>query len=214
MFWFLPLTLPEPTEYTPMFADFRAALRPTLTLLAGFTALTGLAYPLLVTAIAQATLPDAANGSLIRQNGRVIGSQLIAQGFAREGYFHPRPSAAGKNGYDASASSGSNLAPGAKALADRISADVSALRKGGAAGPIPADLVTTSGSGLDPDISPEAAMAQVPRIAKARAMSEPKLAQMVQAATQAPTLGLLGDPHINVLLLNRQLDANGGKLAR
>ena len=189
-----------------MFTEFRAALRPTIVLLGFFTVLTGLAYPLLITAIAQVALPAAANGSLIRQHGQIIGSELIGQSFTRPGYFHARPSAAGKTGYDASSSTGSNLAPGAKALADRIAGDVGALRKDGVTGPIPADLVTTSASGLDPDISPAAAFLQVPRIAGARGIEEYKLRQMITAASKTPLFGLIGEPHVNVLLLNLQLD--------
>ena len=196
-----------------MFAELRAAMRPTFVLLAFFTALTGLAYPLLITAIAQATMPAAANGSLIRQNGHVIGSALIGQTFTQARYFHARPSAAGKSGYDASSSTGSNLAPGAKALADRITGDVGALRQAGVSGPIPADLVTASGSGLDPDITPQAALVQVPRIARARGIDPAKLRQMIAAATTPPVLGVIGAAHLNVLQINRQLDANGRMIA-
>jgi K+-transporting ATPase ATPase C chain len=197
-----------------MFAELRAALRPTFVLLAFFTVLTGLAYPLLITAIAQVAMPSAANGSLIRQNGHVIGSALIGQTFTQARYFHARPSAAGKSGYDASSSTGSNLAPGAKALADRITGDVAALRKAGVSGPIPADLVTASGSGLDPDITPEAALVQVPRIARARGIDQAGLRRMIAAATTSPVLGVIGAAHLNVLQINRQLDANGRIVTR
>ncbi len=196
-----------------MFAETRAALRPTITLLLFFTLLTGLAYPLLMTGIAQTLMPDAANGSLITQNGHVIGSDLIGQVFTKPGYFHPRPSAAGK-GYDASSSSGSNYAPGAKPLVDRITGDVAALRKDGVTGPIPADLVTTSGSGLDPHISPEAALMQVPRIAKARGISETRLRLLIDQTREEPLLGLIGEPRVNVLRLNRQLDVIGSMPAQ
>ena len=191
-----------------MIVELRAALRPTFVLLAFFTALTGLAYPLLITAIAQAAMPSAANGSLIRQNGHVIGSALIGQTFTQDRYFHARPSAAGKAGYDASSSTGSNLAPGARALVDRITGDVAGLREAGVSGPIPADLVTASGSGLDPDITPQAALVQVPRIARARGITQDQLRRMIAAATTPPVLGMIGEAHLNVLHINRQLDAN------
>lgn len=197
-----------------MFAELRAALRPTLTLLVLFTLLTGLAYPLLMTGLAQTLMPEAANGSLITQNGHIIGSDLIGQAFTKPGYFHPRPSAAGKNGYDASSSTGSNYAPGAKPLVDRITGDIAALRKDGVAGPIPADLVTTSGSGLDPHISPEAALVQVPRIAKARGISETRLRLLIDQTREEPLLGLIGEPRVNVLRLNRQLDVIGSMPAQ
>jgi len=197
-----------------MFAEIRQSLRPTITLLLVFTVLTGLAYPLLITGISQALMPAAANGSLITEGGHVIGSTLIGQTFSRPGYFHSRPSAAGNNGYDAANSTGSNLAPGSKALATRIAGDIAALRKQDLTSPmVPSDLVTTSASGLDPDISPEAAFFQIPRIARARGIGEKALRQMVEAATQQPLLGLIGERRVNVLQLNRQLDANGSKLA-
>ena len=197
-----------------MFAETRAALRPTLTLLAFFTVLTGLAYPLAITVLAQALMPGPAGGSLIRRDGRIIGSELIGQTFSRPGYFHPRPSAAGKAGYDASSSTGSNYAPGAKALADRIAGDIAALRRDGVKGAIPADLVTTSGSGLDPDITPESALLQVPRIARARGIGAGEVRALIAEATQAPLLGIIGELHVNVLRLNRQLDAKAGTMRR
>ena len=198
-----------------MFAEIRQSLRPAITLLLVFTVLTGLAYPLLITAVAQGLMPAAANGSLILDGGHVIGSTLIGQTFSRPGYFHSRPSAAGKNGYDAANSSASNLAPGDKALAARIAGDIALLRKQDLTSPsVPSDLVTTSASGLDPDISPEAALFQFPRIARARGVSEAGLRKMVEDATQTPLLGIIGEPHVNVLGLNRQLDANGSKLPR
>ena len=189
-----------------MFTHIRAAVRPTLSLLALFTVLTGLAYPLVMTAIAQLLMPAFANGSMISQNGHIIGSRLIGQNFAQGRYFHGRPSAAGKTGYDASGSTGSNYAPGAKALADRIGSDVASLRKEGITGPIPADIVTTSGSGLDPDISPAAALVQAPRIARLRGLDEAGLRQLIASATQQPLLGLIGEPRVNVLLINLQMD--------
>lgn len=188
-----------------MLSDLKSAVRPTVTLLLAFTVLLGVAYPLAVTGAAQILFPHQAGGSLIERDGRVVGSALIGQAFTAPGYFHGRPSAAGK-GYDATASSGSNYGPGSKALADRIAADVKALRAEGFDGPIPVDLVTASGSGLDPDISPAAALAQVPRIARARGMDGAPLRQLVEAQTEKPFLALFGEPRVNVLLLNRQFD--------
>lgn len=185
-----------------MLIEIRAALRPAFVLLIGFTLLLGVAYPLIVTGIAQLALPAQANGSLIRDGDRIIGSALIGQDFASPRYFHPRPSAAGK-GYDASASSGSNLAPGSKDLADHIGASVKALRDEGVTGAVPGDMVTTSGSGLDPDISPAAARVQVARVARARGFAPADMAALVDAQVQS---GLLGEPRVNVLALNRELD--------
>jgi K+-transporting ATPase ATPase C chain len=197
-----------------MLTEIRAALRPALSLLLAATLLTGLCYPLLVTLIAQLVLPHQANGSLIEEGGRVIGSERIAQGFAGRGWFHPRPSAAG-TGYDASASSASNLAPGSKVLAATIAARIAALHAEGISGAaVPADLVTASASGLDPDLSPAAALMQIPRIAAARGLPEAKVRALVEAATQWPLLGVIGEPHVNVLALNRQLAAIGAKPAR
>lgn len=196
-----------------MFAEIRSALRPAVSLLLFFTLLTGIAYPFVVTGIAQAIMPHAAKGSLIETQGRVIGSELIGQNFTSAAYFHGRPSAAGSAGYDASASSGSNLGPGSKALKDRMAADMATLRKEGMTGPIPADLVTTSASGLDPEISPEAALAQVPRIAKARAMRQATLRQIVAREQEDALLGLIGEPRVNVLALNMQLDRISDKKA-
>ncbi len=187
-----------------MLTDLRSALRPSLALLAAFTLLLGLAYPLAMTGIAQGLLPAKANGSLITENGTIIGSALIGQDFSAAGYFHPRPSAAGK-GYDGTSSSGSNLGPGSKDLADRIAKSVADLRKDGVKGEIPVDLVTTSGSGLDPDISPEAARLQVPRVAKARGLDPAEAAALVEAQVQPPLLGMLGEPRVNVLAINREL---------
>lgn len=188
-----------------MGSELRSALRPALALLLLFTLLLGLGYPLLTLAIGQALFPRQANGSLIRDGERLVGSELVGQAFTSPAYFHPRPSAAGQ-GYDASSSSGSNLGPTSRALAERIRADVAAQRSAGVRGAVPADLVTASGSGLDPDVSPAAALAQVPRVAAARGLPEALLRAMVERSVRQPTLGLLGAPRVNILLLNRQLD--------
>ena len=189
--------------------DIKTALRPALSLLILLTIVTGLIYPLAITGIAQLVFPSQANGSLIEDHGRIVGSALIGQNFASPLYFHPRPSAAGTNGYDASASSGSNLGPTSRALADSIRQRVAAVRADGVTGPVPADAVTASGSGLDPDISPDYALAQVQRVATARELDAAALRDLVNRNVAQPTLGLLGAPHVNVLLLNRQLDALG-----
>jgi K+-transporting ATPase ATPase C chain len=189
-----------------MLTELRASVRPAIVLLLLMAAITGLAFPALITGIAQITMPVRANGSLVTENGKIIGSELIAQGFAAPGYFHPRPSAAGK-GYDASNSGATNLAPGSKDLRDAIVTRVADARKQGLTGvSVPPDLVTTSASGLDPDLSPEAAFSQVARVARARGLDEALLRGLVQGAIVYPLLGLIGEPHVNVLLLNRQLD--------
>ena len=189
-----------------MLTEIRTALRPAATLLLVLSAITGLAYPALITAAAQVALPAQANGSLIVDKGTVVGSELIAQGFAAPRYFHPRPSAAGK-GYDANASAATNLAPGSKDLRDAIAGRVADARAYGMTkGSIPPDLVTTSASGLDPDLSPEAAFWQIPRVATARGIPEARVRALVERSIAWPLLGIIGDPHVNVLLLNRQLD--------
>lgn len=188
-----------------MLTEIRSALRPAIVLLILFTLLLGLAFPLAITGIAQTVMPAQANGSLIRDNDKIVGSELIGQAFASDRYFHSRLSAAG-DGYDASASAASNLAPGSKDLADRIGADVAALRGKGMTGVVPADLVTTSASGLDPHISPEAALLQVERVAKTRGVSADVVSKAVRIATEYPLFGIIGEPRVNVLLLNRQLD--------
>jgi len=188
-----------------MGSDIKTAIRPAIVILLLFTVITGLIYPLAITGIAQVVFPHQANGSLVHDGDRVVGSELIGQNFASPRYFHPRPSAAGK-GYDASASSGSNLGPTSKALADNIRQGIAQARADSVVGPVPADMVTASGSGLDPDISPANALDQVHRVAAARGIAEEQVRQLVERSTVPGTLGILGEPHVNVLLLNRQLD--------
>jgi len=195
-------------------------IRPAIVILLALTLVTGLIYPLAITGIAGLVFPYQAQGSPIRKDNTVVGSALIGQQFTSERYFHGRPSATTtpdpadptKNvpaPYNAANSGGSNLGPSNKALIDRVQGDIDALKKENASDPIPPDLVTTSGSGLDPDISPVAALFQVPRVAKARNMPEDRLRQLVSEHTEARFLGLLGEPRVNVLTLNMALDTAG-----
>jgi K+-transporting ATPase ATPase C chain len=168
--------------------------------------LLGVGYPLFVTAIAGVAFPHQAAGSLILKNGQVIGSELLAQSFTSDRYFHPRPSAAG-NGYDATSSGGSNLAQSNKTLVDRIQGSIDKLSQENPGKPVPIDMVTTSGSGLDPDITPDAAFFQAPRVAKARGIPEDRIRQLIEQHITSRQLGVLGEPRINVLELNLAMDA-------
>lgn len=169
-------------------------------------ALLGIGYPLLMTGLAQAFFHNKANGQLVRKDGAIIGSRIIGQSFTSSGYFHGRPSAAGTNGYDASSSGGSNYGPTNQKYIDRVEGDVAVLEKNNPGVPVPIDLVTTSGSGLDPDITPAAAAFQVPRIAKERGLSIAEVQQLVAKHTESRQFGILGEPRVNVLELNLDLD--------
>jgi len=192
-------------------------IRPAIVVLVALTLVTGLAYPLAITGIAQVVFPGQAQGSLIERDGKVVGSALIGQDFTSDKYFHGRPSATTAPDpkdptktvpapYNAANSGGSNLGPSNKALIDRVQGDLDKLKKENPSVAVPVDLVTTSASGLDPDISPEAALFQVPRIAKARNLPENRIRELVADQTEGRFLGLLGEPHVNVLLLNLALD--------
>ncbi len=188
---------------------FLTSLRMTLVTIL----LTGVVYPLVTTGLAQALFPEAAGGSLLHdERGRVVGSSLIGQRFQAPGYLQSRPSAAGDDGYDAASSSGSNLGPTSKKLHDRVAADVERLlaENPDAKGPVPDDLVTTSGSGLDPHLTPEGALWQVPRIAKARSVDPERVRQVIEANVEGRTLGFFGEPRVNVLLTNLALDRTFG----
>ena len=193
-------------------------IRPAIVVLVALTLITGLAYPLAMTGIAKVLLPRQAEGSLIERDGKVIGSMLIGQDFTSDKYFHGRPSATVAPDpndstktvpapYNAANSGGSNLGPSNKALVDRVQSQIDALKKENASAPVPIDLVTTSGSGLDPDLSPEGAYFQVPRVAKARNLPEAKVRQLISDHIQERFLGILGEPRVNVLQLNIALDS-------
>ena len=182
-------------------------IRPALTLLIAMTALTGLGYPLAINGIAQAVMPAKANGSLIERDGKVIGSSLIGQAFTSDRYFWPRPSATGPDPYNAAASSGSNLGTTSVKLKERVTADVARLTETGIVQPVPGDAVTTSGSGLDPHVSPAFAAAQVARVAQARGLQPAAVTTLVEQAIETPDFGVIGEPRVNVLELNLALDA-------
>jgi len=190
-----------------MLTEIKPAILMTLVL----TVVTGLVYPLVVTAIASVLLPYQAGGSLVVRDGTVLGSDLIGQNFAGDGYFHPRPSAAGEKGYDPTASGGTNLGAVDQRLVDRVRDAAAQLHEENPASPVPVDLVTTSGSGLDPHITPAAAEFQVPRVARARGLSEEVVRGVVRLVAEGRQLGLLGEPRVNVLRLNLALDALGAR---
>jgi potassium-transporting ATPase KdpC subunit len=196
-------------------------IRPAIVFVVTLTLITGVAYPFAMTGLAQLMFPDQAQGSLIERDGKVVGSRLIGQEFTSDRYFHGRPSATTTPDpndatktvaapYNAANSGGSNLGPTSKPLIDRIRGDIDKLKGENPSAPVPADLVTTSGSGLDPDVSPEAALFQVPRVAKARNLPENRVRELVEKHTVAPMMGVLGEPRVNVLELNLDLDGKAG----
>lgn len=186
-------------------------IRPALVMVVLFTGLLGVAYPLAVTGVAQAAFPSQANGSLVKDaNGKVVGSALVGQAFVQPAYLHPRPSAAGE-GYDASASSGTNMGPLNADLAARVKDDTARLKAENPTGAIPADAVTASASGLDPHVSPQYAAFQISRIAKARGVKEAQVREVIENHIEGRTFGVLGQPRVNVLLTNRALDARLGR---
>lgn len=193
--------------------DILTSLRPAIVLTLLFAALLGIAYPFAMTGIGQAVFPAQANGSLIVDDAKVIGSTLIGQSFTDPRYFSSRPSAAGK-GYDGLASSGSNLGPTSQALVDRTKADIAKFQQTSPGRPVPPDLVTASASGLDPHISPQAAFYQVDRVAVARGITAKAVRSLVERTIEQPLLGILGEPRVNVLDLNRRLDRIGANIAR
>lgn len=195
-----------------MLKDLSSALRPALVLTALFAILLGIAYPAAITALGQLFFPSQANGSLVREQGHVVGSSLIGQNFTQPIYFHGRPSAAG-DGYDATASAGSNLGPASKALTERVAGDLARLSTSRDE-TVPPDLVTTSASGLDPHIGPEAAFFQARRVAAARGMDEAGLRRLIAARVEYPLLGFIGERRVNVLELNRALDSIASKGAQ
>lgn len=186
-------------------------IRPALVMVVLFTGLLGVAYPLAVTGVAQAAFPSQANGSLVKDaDGKVVGSALVGQAFVQPAYLHPRPSAAG-DGYDASASSGTNMGPLNADLAARVKDDTARLKAENPTGSIPADAVTASASGLDPHVSPQYAAFQISRIAKARGVKEAQVREVIESHIEGRTFGVLGQPRVNVLLINRALDARLGR---
>lgn len=193
--------------------DLKSALRPAIMMTILFALLLGIAYPLALTGVGQLLFPGQANGSLIREGDRVVGSALIGQSFTSDRYFQGRPSAAGK-GYDGQASSGSNLGPTSRALAERVAADMQKFKAAAPDRPVPSDLVTASASGLDPHISPEAAFYQVDRVAAARGIGSAAVRALVSGSVERPLLGFIGEPRVHLLELNRRLDAIGAKQAR